>query len=252
MSTLQETAAQPAEPVRAALLSDQEVDGILSSSTSTHDVARAIEAAALQQVSDVVVRLVEALTTAQNGLEWYRDRHPEDTDGSDDEADAEFDQAIAAARTALASQGADSAATAAEPARAAITDARRAFENWWCADSTRRRFVPSTEAWKAWCAALASLPTPKPAQRRGVPGGTIDWDDAPEPAQEPVAWAPTTAIMRTRGLGITNPLLTIRWGERKPEDTTEHDYTTPLYAQPVPAVERKALTDEHTPDRTEE
>lgn len=37
-----------------------------------------------------------ALETAKNGLAWYRDRHPEDADGSDDEADARIAAALRA------------------------------------------------------------------------------------------------------------------------------------------------------------
>lgn len=37
-----------------------------------------------------------ALEPAKNGLAWYRDRHPEDADGSDDEADARIAAALRA------------------------------------------------------------------------------------------------------------------------------------------------------------
>ena len=37
-----------------------------------------------------------ALEPAKNGLAWYRDRHPEDADGSDDEAAARIDAALRA------------------------------------------------------------------------------------------------------------------------------------------------------------
>jgi hypothetical protein len=41
--------------------------------------------------------LLDALEEAREGLRWYQDAHPEDTDGSDDEAMARIDAAIAKA-----------------------------------------------------------------------------------------------------------------------------------------------------------
>ena len=43
---------------------------------------------------------IEALEMARAGLQWYRDRHPEDVDGSDDEADRKIEAAIAELRAA--------------------------------------------------------------------------------------------------------------------------------------------------------
>jgi hypothetical protein len=48
-------------------------------------------------MTDPIKQAIEALQTAKNGLEWYRDAYPGGVNGSDDEADAE----IAAAITAL-------------------------------------------------------------------------------------------------------------------------------------------------------
>lgn len=45
----------------------------------------------------VVQDMLEALEEAREGLRWYQDAHPEDTDGSDDEAMARIDAAIAKA-----------------------------------------------------------------------------------------------------------------------------------------------------------
>lgn len=50
--------------------------------------------------AELLKQALEALETASNGLSWYRDRHPESTDGSDDEADLEIEAAIAALRAA--------------------------------------------------------------------------------------------------------------------------------------------------------
>lgn len=44
---------------------------------------------------------LEALEMAQSGLQWYRVAHPEEVDGSDDEADAGIESALAALRSAL-------------------------------------------------------------------------------------------------------------------------------------------------------
>lgn len=58
-------------------------------------------AAGVAASSSMLEQAVEALEMAQTGLKWYRDMHPEDTDGSDDEADAEIDATLTALRAHL-------------------------------------------------------------------------------------------------------------------------------------------------------
>lgn len=48
---------------------------------------------------EVISQLLQALDEARNGLLWYRDRNPGQSDGSDDEAMERIDAAIAKAST---------------------------------------------------------------------------------------------------------------------------------------------------------
>jgi hypothetical protein len=45
-------------------------------------------------LADHIAAAIDALETAKVGLQWYRDAHPEEVDGSDDEADAQIDASL--------------------------------------------------------------------------------------------------------------------------------------------------------------
>ena len=56
----------------------------------------------MSTLREAAIGAMGALETARNGLAWYRDRYPESTDGSDDEAAGDIDAAIDALRAELA------------------------------------------------------------------------------------------------------------------------------------------------------
>lgn len=55
----------------------------------------------MSTLREAAIGAMGALETARNGLAWYRDRYPESTDGSDDEAAGDIDAAIDALRAEL-------------------------------------------------------------------------------------------------------------------------------------------------------
>ncbi len=64
----------------------------------------------MSTLREAAIGAMGALETARNGLAWYRDRYPESTDGSDDEAAGDIDAAIDALRAELAKPDAPAAA----------------------------------------------------------------------------------------------------------------------------------------------
>lgn len=64
----------------------------------------------MSTLREAAIGAMGALETARNGLAWYRDRYPESTDGSDDEAAGDINAAIDALRAELAKPDAPAAA----------------------------------------------------------------------------------------------------------------------------------------------
>ena len=70
----------------------------------------------MSTLREAAIGAMGALETARNGLAWYRDRYPESTDGSDDEAAGDIDAAIDALRAELAKPDARPAPAEPQPA----------------------------------------------------------------------------------------------------------------------------------------
>lgn len=70
----------------------------------------------MSTLREAAIGAMGALETARNGLAWYRDRYPESTDGSDDEAAGDIDAAIDALRDELAKPDARPAPAEPQPA----------------------------------------------------------------------------------------------------------------------------------------
>ena len=109
-----------------------------------------------------IQQALDALETAKNGLEWYKDNHPEEVDGSDDEAAATIDAAFAAlAYAAGAARDVDKIMALAD----AYAQASFRGMRWGSQD-----FAADRE--KARAALLAALEGNVGAKRRDAAGGT--------------------------------------------------------------------------------
>ena len=138
---------------------------------------------------------------------------------------------------------------------------REAFEAWFFADAPRTasermgdgyRYMPASQAWKAWQAALAAAPAQAEPEKfdtwmgnpytkvlmKSLEEDYVPRGAAPQPAQaEPVAWAVFTDEGLVRLWSTVNEDVTVlarKWGRP----------VTALYAAPQPAPEAQPLTDE--------
>ena len=100
----------------------------------------------MSTLREAAIGAMGALETARNGLAWYRDRYPESTDGSDDEAAGDSDAAIDALRAELAKPDARPAPAEPQPIAA-----------WSIVRTAESAVVTAVRA------ALSAAPAPQPA-----------------------------------------------------------------------------------------
>ena len=100
----------------------------------------------MSTLREAAIGAMGALETARNGLAWYRDRYPESTDGSDDEAAGDIDAAIDALRAELAKPDARPAPAEPQPIAA-----------WSIVRTAESAVVTAVRA------ALSAAPAPQPA-----------------------------------------------------------------------------------------
>ena len=114
----------------------------------------------MSTLREAAIGAMGALETARNGLAWYRDRYPESTDGSDDEAAGDIDAAIDALRAELAKPDAPMVQDGWQLVPVGLTEAMHV--------AGVRTIVHCTgnDDWppRVWHAMLADAPRPAPAE----------------------------------------------------------------------------------------